>query len=135
MKKVLLAFILLVVAFSLFLVILIPAVIWGIGTSFWKRNLKEAGNELYLWLFSWALSIDQLGNAVYKDLFNDTLIKPKGVPFGNPDETISSVLGKNKQIDRLTRTGKLLDFILDKLDPDHSIKSIEKDEIINATTN
>lgn len=73
-----------------------------------------------------AISIDQVGNTIGYKLFNDLFIKKYGHKFGNPDETISSVLGKNKLQNKLSIAGKILDWILNKLDPGHSIKSIEK---------
>lgn len=72
-----------------------------------------------------AISIDQAGNTVGYKMFNDILIKPNGHKFGNPDETISSVIGKNKLRKKLSMTGKILDWILCKLDPGHSLNSIE----------
>ena len=74
-----------------------------------------------------ALAKDQYGNALCSYLFNWTLIKKDGYKFGNIDETISSVIGKNKVKGTLTRLGKILDFILDILDSNHSIKSIDND--------
>lgn len=128
MKKLILSITLVFVAAILFLLLLIPGIIWGIGASFWNRKFKNGSNELSGWVFRWAISIDQLGNVLYKDLLDDALIDSNGIPFGNPDETISSVIGKNKLNNTLTRTGKALDCILNKLDPNHSIKSIEGDE-------
>ena len=78
--------------------------------------------------FNLAVSKDQLGNVRGKYLFNDILITKDGYSFGNVDETISSVIGKNKRKKTLTLLGRTLDFILDKIDPNHSIKSIEEDE-------
>ena len=75
-----------------------------------------------------AVSIDQMANVVCSGLFNTTLKTKQGHPFGNEDETISSVLGKNKLKGTLTKTGKALDHLLGKIDTNHSIKSIEKDE-------
>ena len=128
MKNIFLSIVLLLVAIVLFTLLLIPAIVWGIGASFWKRKFKHGTREVAQWFYAWALSIDQLGNVVCKELFNDILITPSGIPFGNPDETISSVLGKNKLNSSLTWLGKSLDWILNKLDPNHSIKSIEADE-------
>jgi 8-oxo-dGTP diphosphatase len=45
------------------------------------------------------------------------------------DETISSVLGKNKKANTLSKIGKGLDWILDILDKNHSIKSIEAENL------
>ena len=50
--------------------------------------------------------------------------KPNGYKFGNSKETISSALSKNKRDGTLSRTGKLLAWILDKIDKNHVLKSI-----------
>lgn len=66
------------------------------------------------------IAVDQLGHALFG---------------GDPDETISSALGKRKK----ARGGSLLwrdwlgfakplDWFLDKVDPGHSLESIEPDE-------
>lgn len=78
--------------------------------------------------YSVAYAIDQLGNVVMKYAFNKWLISNDGIKFGNPDETISSVLGKNKKEDKLTKSGRFLDWILEKLDNGHSLDAIEEDE-------
>jgi hypothetical protein len=76
-----------------------------------------------------AIAIDQLGNVVAKYLFNDLLIKPESnAKFGNPDETISSVIGKNKLVTYLTKWGIAFDKFLNLFEKNHSIKAIEKDE-------
>lgn len=73
-----------------------------------------------------AISLDQFGNVACGGLFNFTLIQRGSKhKFGNPDETVSSVIGKNKVKNSLSLAGKLLDWVLDKLDANHSIKSIE----------
>ena len=72
-----------------------------------------------------AESIDQLGNHVMQYAFNKWLIKDNAYKFGNIDETVSSVLGKNKRDHTLTKTGHFLDRILNRLDKNHSIDSIE----------
>ncbi len=66
-----------------------------------------------------AIGINQFGNVVCADLFNDTLIKKDGVKFGNPYNTISKVLGKNKRAGTLTKLGKFFANILNKIDPNH----------------
>jgi len=73
-----------------------------------------------------AESIDQMGNHICGPIFNQWLLLSEGYPFGNIDETVSSVLGKNKVIGTLSPAGKWLDKILDWLDKDHSINAIEK---------
>jgi len=75
-----------------------------------------------------AIGIDQLGNIAGTHLFNHVLIKLASVnKFGDPDETISSVLGKNKREESLTSIGRGLTWLLDSLDPNHAIKSIEQE--------
>lgn len=72
-----------------------------------------------------AISIDQLGNVIMQHLLNVLWITPNGYKFGNRDETISSALGRNKQLGTLTTFGTFIDIILDKLDPNHSLNSID----------
>lgn len=77
------------------------------------------------YLYNICIGLDQLGNVVCATLFNWALIKKDSPSFGNPDETISSVIGKNKVKNNLTILGKLLDLFLDLLDKNHTINSIE----------
>jgi 8-oxo-dGTP diphosphatase len=107
----------------LVLAIFLAIVLFPIGFSvamFYPKRGK--------YMYKIALGIDQLGNVVCKHLFNITLIKKDGYKFGNEDETISSVIGKNKVLNKLTYTGMLLSMLLDAIDENHSIKSIEADE-------
>lgn len=70
-------------------------------------------------------SIDQLGNVIMSPLFNSILIKKNSVnKFGDKDETISSVLGRNQKANKLRYLGKRLVALLDWFEKDHSIKSI-----------
>ena len=75
-----------------------------------------------------AVSKDRYGNVLGQYLFNLLLIKKDGYKFGNGKETISSVLGKNKKYKKFSFLGMFLDKILDLMEKDHSIKSI--DEIV-----
>ncbi|WP_394747056.1 NUDIX hydrolase [Spongiimicrobium salis] len=72
-----------------------------------------------------AISIDQLGNVLMQHLLNVAWVKKGGYLFGNRDETISSAIGKNKQQNTLTGFGRFFDRILDAIDPDHSLNSID----------
>jgi len=70
------------------------------------------------WLLNILIGIDQLGNAI---------------AGGDPDETISSRLGKMKvryggAIPWYRPLSKVADWGLDKIDPNHSIDAIEPDE-------
>lgn len=72
-----------------------------------------------------ATSIDVLGNVVCSELFNQVLINKNGYKFGNRKETISSCIGKNKRADTLTKIGLILSAILDFIDKNHSLDSID----------
>lgn len=85
-------------------------------------------NEWGTYHLDLAIAKDQYGNALCKYLFNDLLIKWNGYKFGNIDETISSVIGKNKVANTLTPLGLLIDRILNKFEKDHSINSIDNTE-------
>lgn len=76
------------------------------------------------YFFETAIDIDRFGNKNLRTLLNLTLITKQGYKFGDPRETISSALGKNKLKNTLTKTGKVLCTILDFLDKNHCIKSI-----------
>jgi hypothetical protein len=98
--------------------------VYSIVLTLFKSGYKNLDD----YLFRCALATDQHANSFLAKLFNDIMIKTGGHKFGNPDETISSVLGKNKLMGKLSYFGKVLDFILHLLDNNHSIKSIEHDE-------
>jgi 8-oxo-dGTP diphosphatase len=73
-----------------------------------------------------AESIDQLGNTIVGPLFEQWMLRGDRYSFGNIDETVSSVLGKNKVKGTLTKSGKFLDWLLNLFDKNHSIDAIEK---------
>lgn len=78
----------------------------------------------YFWRI--AISLDQLGNVICGAPMDYLLITSKSSSkFGDPDETISSVLGKNEQSETLTKAGRVLVNLLDVLDPGHAKNSIE----------
>jgi hypothetical protein len=101
------------------------------GLWYWLRLDAWAGRQslgrAYFGsaLFELARGIDQMGNGVCFLLFNATLIKSEHpAPFGNIDETISSVLGRNARLNNLTNLGTALAWILERIDPGHLEKSI-----------
>ena len=71
-----------------------------------------------------ALTLDKLANREFRALWNKTLKKENGYKFGAEDETISSALGKNQRDNTLTKTGKKLVWLLDKIEENHCLKSI-----------
>ena len=72
-----------------------------------------------------AIDIDKFGNRNFRTFFNVTMKIKGGYMFGNVNETISSVLGKNQRNGTLSWFGKCICFVLDKLDKNHCKKSID----------
>jgi len=95
--------------------------VYGIFHSLFTRGLKGVG-EYFLQI---AISIDQLGNVLMQHLLNLLWIRPGGYLFGNRDETISSALGRNKRDGTLSVFGRWIDALLDRIDPNHSLNSID----------
>ncbi len=87
---------------------------------------KESIEYISDFFYSIASSIDQTGNVVCQDLFNDTLIKKGAFKFGHEDEKISSVIGKAEDRKKLTKTGWFLRNVLNFLDKDHAFRAIDK---------
>jgi len=108
----------------LIVAIIISIILFPIGFVF---AMFYSGRRKYL--YNIALSIDQLGNVVCARLFNFFLIDIDGYKFGNEDETISGVIGKNKRKNTLTGLGIALDCILELIDKNHTAKAIEEDEL------
>lgn len=73
-----------------------------------------------------AINIDKFGNREFRTSLNATLIKENSpYTFGDINETISSVLGKNQRFGHLTKFGKVICKILDTIDKNHCEKSIK----------
>ena len=68
---------------------------------------------------------DNFANVWAKHFFNRVFILKDGYKFGNRKEPISSALGKNVLIHKLRPLGRLLNWILNKVDPNHSVKNID----------
>jgi 8-oxo-dGTP diphosphatase len=96
---------------------------YSLITTFVKSGWKAVDH----YLFRCAIASDQHGNVYLAKLFNDTLRKQGGYAFGHEDKTISHVLGMNKRMGKLTLLGRVIERILDLIDPNHSEKSIEYD--------
>lgn len=104
-KRLLLNILLLVVSLG-FAVVLFPiGFIWTCIKS--KR--------VFIYLYVIAYSIDQMGNVICAYMFNKLIVKAE--VFGNPDETISSVMYQNRH--RLTTAGKCLYWLIEKIDTGH----------------
>lgn len=66
-----------------------------------------------------ALTLDLLGNSIASSLLDNTMRTSGGYPFGTYKETISKVLGKNKAMGTLSKTGKLLADTLNAIQKNH----------------
>lgn len=75
---------------------------------------------------STAINIDKFANREFRAMFNKFFKTHEGYKFGDERETISSALGKNQRNNTLTKAGKALCAILDFLDKNHCIKSIQE---------
>ena len=115
-------FLLFIISLVLKRILELPMYLFGSVIACLKGEWNQYNTDL-------AIATDQYGNGLSKYLFNILLIKKTAEhKFGNIDETISSVIGKNKVAGTLTVLGEIVDIILDSLDPNHSIKSIDNTE-------
>jgi hypothetical protein len=85
--------------------------------------------DLHRYFEGVSISYDQTANAENGILYNDIMITKMSLnEFGFPDETLSSVFGKNKRVFTLTKFGAFWAWLLNKIERDHVEKSIEDDE-------
>lgn len=98
-------------------------VLFPLGWLYSLVTLRLRWGRLNEYALGIALSLDQMGNVVLANLMNDFLIKKEGYKFGNPDDTISAVLGFNKFKGALLPAGKAIAYILNKIDKDHVEKA------------
>ena len=119
--KTIFGLILLLLSIILFILIAPAGFVLGIIYNAFKKNLGEYFKHI-------AISIDQGGNVILQNTFNLILIKEKkeDLLFGNEDDTISSVLGKNQIENNLSKFGSVFCKILDLIDKDHCKNSIER---------
>ncbi len=94
---------------------------YGFFYALLTKGIKGIGE----YLLKIAISIDQLGNVMMQHLLNTLWVKKGRYNFGNRDETISSALGRNKKLGTLTDFGNWIDKLLDVIDPNHSLNSID----------
>ena len=91
------------------------------------------GNKkmLTVWFYRTAREIDLFANVVGAEFWNAVFIIDGGYKFGNPKETMSSVLGKNQRDKTLSIAGEILRWMLDRIDKNHCLNSIN-DEATNT---
>lgn len=93
----------------------------------WTIILKRKKISDYFWRF--AIALDQLGNVTCQYTLNAAFIKKGGVMCGDEDQTVSYVIGINKQLDTLTIAGRFLANILNKIEKNHVEKAVENEKI------
>ena len=77
-----------------------------------------------VWFWRTAREIDVFANVNGAEFFDAIFIRDGGYKFGNPKETISSVIGKNQRDNTLSIAGQILRWMLDRIDQDHCLNSI-----------
>lgn len=117
MKQKIINFFLWLIAYAL----IPPLTLWN------RRKVNRVYGSTDGYFLNSAKSIDKWGNREFRTLLNIEAITAESVHhFGNIDETISSVLGKNQRDGTLTKRGKWLAGFLDKRDPNHCRNSINE---------
>lgn len=117
--KFLIGFLLFLVAYILFIPIMIIDFICMIFRGFNFTNYFKDR----------ALALDIYGNMNFNNLFDFLLRKSSGYKFGREGETISSALGKNQMLGKLSILGKLLVWILHVIEKNHCIISVQNFEV------
>lgn len=106
------------------LAIVLSVILYPIGFLYALVTFKLKLKDYY---YAIAYSIDQLGNVVMSAMFNKLLIEDAKYKFGNPDWTISAVLGGNLLTMTLRPLGLWLVKILDSIDDNHCINAFENE--------
>ena len=116
---------LLILAIAIILLILLLPVL--IVFMILKYILTGNKKMLTVWFYRTAREIDLFANVVGAEFWNAVFITDGGYKFGNPKETMSSVLGKNQRDKTLTLLGDALRWVLDRIEQDHCLLSINDD--------
>ncbi len=91
-----------------------------------RQTCSSKAKSLNVYFIEVALVLDEVGNVTMQHLLNDILLinDVQTYYFGNKNETISSVIGKNSITNTLSPLGRTLNSFLNFLDKDHSLNSI-----------
>lgn len=103
--------------FLLFIIALVLIFLLTIVNYWYVEN--KAG-----YFLSTAKNLDIFANREFRAFWNAVLIEPDGYKFGREGETLSSALGKNQVLNKLKPKGRFLVRVLDKLDENHCVNSI-----------
>lgn len=90
---------------------------YGVFASLYKGEFSKYNRQL-------AVVKDKYGNVNLQYILNEYFITKDGHKFGNADETVSYVLGKNKEMNTLKDAGKLLSTVLNFFDKNHVEKAV-----------
>ncbi|MCX8472873.1 MAG: hypothetical protein ORN85_04410 [Sediminibacterium sp.] len=115
------SFFLLIMSFLLFFITVPFGLVYAIFALIFRRSFKFFGN----FVLKIAIVLDILGNVTMQFIFNDYLITKDGHKFGEINETISSVLGKNQLMGTLKKPGKTLIKFLEVIEEEHCLNSIK----------
>jgi len=112
--------------FTIAFVLLVTTTPIGFLYALIRQTFFSKTKTLRIFLVEVALALDVAGNVMMQHLLNDTLLikNTKTYYFGNPKETISSVIGKNSLTQTLSFLGRCLNAFLNLLDKNHSLNSI-----------
>lgn len=83
-------------------------------------------NTLSEKIYKSATLFSQLGNVWMKELLNDVCVTKDGIPYGDEDDSISDITGRNQRDGTLTKTGIGLAKFLNLLGKDHALESIDE---------
>lgn len=92
-----------------------------------KEKEKEKMKAIIDYIGRLLVSFDQFVNVLLSPLLN-RLTSDNAYKFGHPDETLSSVMGKNIETGTCRGCHWICRWILHPIDRDHCKKSIEQDE-------
>lgn len=126
--KTILTFLLLLLTIALAILLIMPAFVYMLF-----RSIKHKGLPKYFYKVSF--SLDQLGNVTCGPMMNDWMIHPNGHRFGEIDETISHVMGKNLEKNTLyplgVKVSKTIDFFayLFVKEKTHCLNAAKKSQI------
>lgn len=112
--------------FCIALLLVITTAPFGFFYALIRQTGSSKAKSLNIYFIEMALVLDEVGNVTMQHLLNDLLLiqKEHTYLFGNKNETISSVIGKNSLTNTLSPLGRALNSFLNFLDKDHSLNSI-----------
>jgi len=115
-----------VIGYLLFLIARVVVVLsspLGVLYTLIRRVVLGQSKTLGKYYIDMAYLYDVFVNVCWGDFFNDVFKKWNAYPYGDHQDSISRVLGKNKALQQLTRFETWVANWLNKLDRDHVEKA------------